>query len=315
MATFKYYNLQVLPLDGKEENLIGSDGYKKIFSSYSEVVNKAFRERKLPTISHDLMNDMQFSFKKIEIKDQYAQGKLIKFDHIDRLVEVYTNDELYENKSEQSIASSKRVEFDFVFDFKKHILAVEAKQGLPSTKVLIESILSLLASTVTDEYASHYIKIIELTDASSLEKVLDEADYYKKVSVEFTFTNSDKLERGLLSLIDENSRENNIHTIKAEQKPPKDRSSKAISMVLMPLIILSTKLGNSDITYMKDNKEITYHMREYPVKKRVGRDSKMTDDDYYSQIFTSITNAEFTARTAEETNKKLLDEYKIEENE
>ena len=35
MATFKYYNLQVLPLDGKEENLIGSDGYKKIFSSYN----------------------------------------------------------------------------------------------------------------------------------------------------------------------------------------------------------------------------------------------------------------------------------------
>lgn len=314
MATFKYYNLQVLPLDGQEKNLIGPNGYKEVFSSYSQVVNKAFRERKLSTISYNLTNDMQFSFKRIEVKEQYAQGKLIKFDHIDKLIEVYTNEELYENKNKQSIASSKRVEFDFVFDFDKHILAVEAKSGLPSQAVLIDSIQALLAKTVSESYSSHYIKIIELTDASSLEKVLGEAEYFKKVSVEVTFSNSDKFERGLLNLIDKDSRENNIQLIKAEQKPPKDRSSKAISMVLMPLVLLSTKLGSSNITYIKNNKEATYHMRDYPVRKRVLRDRKMTDDDYYSQIFTSIKNADFTAKTAEETNKKLFD-YQLGEDE
>lgn len=313
MATFKYYNFQVLPLDGETKNLIGSEGYEKIFTAYSLVVNKAFRDRKLISVAHSLKNEMHISFKRIDIKNGYAQGKIIKFNHVDKLTEVYTNQELYENTDKQSIASSKRFEFDFVFDFKKHIFAIEAPPSLPSERVLIDALTSLFAEVVGKYYEKHYIKVVELSDAADLETIFETAEGYKKVSVEITFSNSDKFEARLINLIDEHSRENNIQTITAEQKPPKNSKSKALSVVVLPLVILSTKLGNSDITYVRDGKDITYHMRDYPVKQRVGRDAKMTDDDYYSQIQTSITNAEFSARTAEATNKRLMESNLIDE--
>jgi len=313
MATFKYYNFQVLPLDGETKNLIGTEGYEKLFTAYSLVVNKAFRERKLISVAYPLKNEMHISFKRIDIKHGYAQGKIIKFNHVDKLTEVYTNKELYENTDEQSIASSKRFEFDFVFDFEKHIFAIEAPPSLPSERVLIDALTSLFAEVVSNCYEQHYIKVLELSDAADLENIFETAEGYKKVSVEITFSNSDKYEANLIGLIDEHSRENNIQSIKAEQKSPKNSKSKALSVVILPLIILSTKLGNSDITYVKDGKEVTYHMRDYPVKKRVGKDAKMTDDDYYSQIQTSITNAEFAARTAEETNKRLIESNFVDE--
>ena len=309
MATFKYYNFQVLPINGKTKNLIGSEGYRKILTDYSRTINKAFRERKLISVAHALKNDMHISFKRIEIKNGFAQGKIIKFNHVDKLTEVYTDKELYENTDKQSIASSKRFEFDFVFDFNKHIFAIEAPSSLPSEKVLIDALTSLFTEVVSKNYETHYITVVELSDAADLAKVIENAEGYKKVSVEITFSNSDKYEASLTHLIDEHSRENNIQTIEAVQKPPKNSRSKALSVVILPLVILSTKLGNSDITYVRDGKDYTYHMRDYPVKQSVGRDAKMTDDDYYSQIQTSIFNAEFAARTAEATNRRLLESY------
>ncbi|MFT6909496.1 MAG: hypothetical protein ACJAS1_006215 [Oleiphilaceae bacterium] len=316
MATFKYYNFQVLPLDGQDENLIGKGGYKSIFEKYALSVNNAMRQRKLLKISHDLKTGMHISFKKIDIKDGFAQGKLIKFDHVDSLVEVYTDQELYKNSDKMSIASSLRIEFDFVFDFDKHIIAIEAKAGIPSYKVLIEALTSLLSQTTTELYSEHYIKLIELTDAASLEEILDNAEGFRKVSVEITFSNSDKFETQLASLIDEDSRKNSIHSIKAEQRPEQGRNSKSLSIVMLPLVLLSTKLGNSNITYMQNGKENTYHMRDYPVKMRVTKDGKMTDDDYYSQIMTSIINADFKAKVAHKTNEKLFaSDYKLTGNE
>lgn len=308
MATFKYYNIQVLPLDGKEENLIGEDGYKKIFEAYSQIVNERFRKRDLLKISHSLKNDFQISFKRIDIKEGYAQGRLIKFNHVDKLIEVYTDEEVYNNKDKLSIASSKRIEFDFVFDFKKHIFAISSKNGLPSENVLIDAITSLLNETAKNLYTEHYIKMIELSDAASLEKVIDEADGYKKVAVEITFSNSFKFEEGIGNILDEidkDSRENNIQSISATQRPPKDKTSKSISMVLMPLIVLSTKLGNTDITYTKDGKEINYHMRDYPVRVRVNRSGKMTDDEYYNEVLKSIVQANMTAEAAHSINASL----------
>ncbi len=135
MASFKFYNIQILPLD-KNDKMIGADGYKAVFSSLKLKVDEYLRKKNLFGISHNLRNDFFFAPESMTIRDDIAYGTIMKYDNVEKVFGTLDDEEKYVSSGGDS---SKKYLFRFVFDFNKHILAIEKGKGLPSVHVLTEA--------------------------------------------------------------------------------------------------------------------------------------------------------------------------------
>jgi len=144
MATFKYYNIKLLPIANNSKE-VGSSGYKKLFGEYKKIIDAAASGRRFHSISHGLMNDYRFVGLQVLIRDEFAHGKLIKYHHSESLTDIYGSNI---NQAIPPNLSAKIYEFEFAFDFEQHKLAIQ-QEKLPSRNQLISAICSDSHPTLT----------------------------------------------------------------------------------------------------------------------------------------------------------------------
>jgi len=68
MSTFKYYNIQILPLN-ENGKMIGSEGYQSVFKSLDILVSKTIESKSVSAISHSLRNDFFIAPIDVKVRD------------------------------------------------------------------------------------------------------------------------------------------------------------------------------------------------------------------------------------------------------
>jgi hypothetical protein len=91
MANFKYFNIQLLPLDRKHGN-IGPEGYRKLFDALRKEIKSALRSKRLPEVAAPLSRDMYFSPFRVDVFQDDSRGQFLKFDHVSALQDIYTGE-------------------------------------------------------------------------------------------------------------------------------------------------------------------------------------------------------------------------------
>nr|WP_075519055.1 DUF4747 family protein [Moritella viscosa]SHO17742.1 Putative uncharacterized protein [Moritella viscosa] len=268
MATFKYYNVQVLPLN--KGKMIGSEGYQKIFKDLKILVDENIEMDSINGIAHKLQNDFFIAPIKIHIRDDIAYGEIMKFDTVSSVFGTLDNKEKYVSSGGDS---SKKYIYRFVFDFNKHILAIEKSQNLPSAKVLISILTEMLGGHSQVNYPDYALKIMEMTDSESLKAVINDAASYKKVEVDITFSNSEDWSEGLtdvmLEKLESELKSNSIDSVHHIEKSEKGTMTEPSNIAKMYLS-LACKFGNASIAYKNlDGRINNYKMTDNPIVLQV----------------------------------------------
>jgi len=191
MATCLFFNVQVVPLHPDKNELIGEMGYKTVSEKLAEIT----KAKKISKELHDFgfrLKHSDYYMVPINIKTEprYIRGKFRRYDQVDSLNEFYTNEQLYEVPQDKS-ATTKRAEFDFVFDYEDHILCIENKDGkLPSPGTFEEVLTHFFEEVKTTilEYKDYQVTCNILKEGSAIEK-LEKADRFGKIEIDISFTN------------------------------------------------------------------------------------------------------------------------------
>lgn len=272
MAIYKFYNVQLLPIDSKTTDFVGVSGYCKLFTLLGNDAEKARNERDLVSISAVMKNKVYFAPFEVTIKNyidnkHIAYGTFLKFDEIAELFDTQTGDLQFKSKGN---SSSKRYEMSFVFDPELHILAIQDTKGTPSRTPLIEALETLLERYVVTSFNDYTLSIHELTSAASLEQVLSTPkNGYRSFSAKVSFSNSDKFDAEFEKELAESEQElkdNNVHSAEVTYKTQKEGLMPDLPHTAKVMAWLATKFGNVNITYKENHELKTFHMQDYPVR-------------------------------------------------
>jgi len=308
MATYKYYNVQMLPLINKKKP-IGQKGYIALFEHLNKKLKSILSTQgDLRNIAVPLRNDFFFSPYEINIREDMVYGKFIKFDKVDVVRKTITREQTYAAGFGES---SKIHEYRFVFDPSLHILAIEDSASLPSASVLYVVFKELLKDSRRKLYRTYRMTVDELTASASLDKVIKESKGYYSFRSEITFSNSNDFLDGLEEILEGVEAEMKDKGIdKVEHKESADRESIMSDVSTNALVYagLSCKFGNTEITYKdKENKKKGFKMADYPVRIRVTESMRKRDSllDYYYDIKNTINEANNSARAGSGLLKKI----------
>ncbi|WP_426763301.1 DUF4747 family protein [Hafnia paralvei] len=277
MAIYKFYNIQVLPLDTTSNKNIGEGGYVKVFERLSREAKKARTGKRLTSMASKLKGQMYFCPFEITVRKNIDMniiyGTFLKFDNVDSLVDTESGDLIVKTKGN---SSSKRYEFSFIFDPKLHIMAINDIAGLPTRAPLIKALEDIIELGLDEEFSEYTLSIHELTSAESLKELLDTPkDGYRKFSAEVSFSNSEKFDRQTereIASFEGDLKKNNVHSVESTYKSDKGSLMPDLPRSAKILAWLATKFGNVDITYKKDGEVTTFHMEDYPVRLKTVKD-------------------------------------------
>ncbi|REL27351.1 DUF4747 family protein [Thalassotalea euphylliae] len=293
MAVFYYFNVQVLP-DSKEHGFIGKSGYKQIFTYLSQETQKNMSNKTIGKIAVKLKNDFYFAPVKIEVKDNYAQGYFRKFDQITSLKDFYTNSDV-EFRGEKGLVTSKAYNFHFVFDFKKHILAIsDYENRLPAPSVLEKCFEELISLELDKVSTHHHVESIILKDGTELKTLLD-APRFKSINSSITFSNPEDIEEFLEeNVLERELREHGVNKLGATFMAAAKGYITGLPKVAKAILKLSTKFGDAKGQYWDTHadKYKSFALHNFPVKIPLFRNKKMSDDQYFTDIHSSIEDAD-----------------------
>lgn len=286
MAMFKFYNVQLLPMDSATTSEVGHDGYCRLFKALeSQIAYVRANGLKLSSIAVQMRGEMYFA--PFSVNDrEYASddpskpnkiihGYFLKFDDIDTLVDTNSGDLLYKSKGN---TSNKRFELEFVFDPVTHTLALQDARGLPTRRPLIDALNEMLSRHVTQLFKEYSLEIEELTSADSLQELLDLSKKgYKSYNGHITFSNSgdfrDLLEDSLrddAEKVEQELKQKNVARWEAKFRSFKDGLMSDLPFSAKVQMVLATQYGNAEVTYTDtDGNKQKYHMEDYPVKLRL----------------------------------------------
>jgi hypothetical protein len=292
MATFKYFNLKVLPHSGKKEHLIGEDGYKEIFQYLKEKINQSHRARNIIDISHKLRNDFYLSILHIHMKEDFTHGTILKFDKPQALFDTLSGHPM---QSIPENASAHRHEFDYLFNYKRHVIAIQHIAGRsPNTNSTIAALISILTPIVRSIFPNHYLKVEILTSSEELNKILTNAEKFRKAEVNFTITNHDDYLADEVKSTEAEMRSNGIAEIHHSEVGPEKGFMSNLSSRCLAYLKIAKKNGNATIRYVdKNTKKIkSYIMRDNPLITRITKTIKTKEDLFLQDLNASIIKAD-----------------------
>lgn len=95
MASFRLYNIQLLPLDTSTTPEVGTTGYRNLFSLLREASKTARQEKTVIENSFKLPHDTYFTPFTIFPGEKFAEGTWVKFQKAETVVDLYTNESLF----------------------------------------------------------------------------------------------------------------------------------------------------------------------------------------------------------------------------
>lgn len=301
MAVFKYYNIQLLPLDSGVISEVGEIGYKNIFERLKKKLSHAKSNKEIELVSSSLANNYYLCPFSVDIEESFAFGKFIKFQKVEKVSNLYTGADEFEG-GEGSV--SKSYEFLFAYDYTNHTLAIQKKAGLPSANPLIECLDKIFTPVCDELFPEHTLKIKELTSAESLEHVY-EADSYRKVEIELTFSNSADYEDEIIADLEKDLKGNNVHTLSHIEKPDKGSCMTGLTKISKAFLPLATRFGNATVRYIKDGVSDTYRMLDYPVEIPVRKEKNETSEGFLYKVAMSTRQANKKTNIGEKIKRKI----------
>ncbi|ALL39891.1 DUF4747 family protein [Serratia marcescens] len=278
MAVFKFYNVQLLPVEKGGEN-VGAEGYCRLFESLGALIEECKSKRlRLSSIAVKMRGDMYFSPFSVTVYEydrednkKLVYGSFLKFDDVDILVDTNSGETEYRSKGN---TSSRRYDLEFYFDPSRHILAIQDARGLPTRKPLIGALRHLLGGHAIRLFKQHSLEIEELTSADSISDFLDMPKKgYKRYNGVVTFSNSDAFDRAIEGEL--KMTENELKDKQVGKWEASYRSFPGAIMSDLPLqakiqMGLATKYGNAEVSYLDAQGERQkYQMEDYPVREQL----------------------------------------------
>lgn len=284
MAYYKFYNIQLLPMDTKSTKEVGVDGYCKLFSAVSEQIAKVRKQKiKLSSIAVRMHGDMYFAPFSATILDypsedkdkpnRLVHGYFLKFDDVNELVDTDSGKLEYQSKGN---TSSKRFQLEFVFDPINHIMAIHDTRGLPTSNPLIKGLTNLFDGYAHRLFPEHNLEVSQLNAADSVVEFFEKPKKgITSYSGAVTFSNSDDWEAEL----DENLRpeakkaeqelkEMNVGKWESTFKSFKDTLMTDLPRSAKIQMLLATLYGNAKASYVdSDGAKQKYQMEDYPVRE------------------------------------------------
>lgn len=260
-----------------------------------------------------------FCIRTLNISEKYAYGKFIKFDDALDISDSLTGEQQYKAKSTDS---SKRYEFMFVFDYERHILAVQDKRGLPTKNTLVKCIRGVF-EFVTCSMNGYSLKINELSLASSIDEVLCEGNTFNTATISLTFSNSQQFASAMSKRMKELEKElKEKHVVERVILEKSDENSPMSSLTdeATAMLGLAPKYGNAKVSFnTPDGVKKRYQMTDHPVRLLVadffndaisGSPGKMVRKkksliDFALDVWNTISSADQLAQDSKEVLKKL----------
>jgi Domain of unknown function (DUF4747) len=265
MASFRLYNIQLLPLDTAKTPEVGEQGYRKLFSLLREFSLAVHKTKALAESSYKLPHDTYFAPFTVVAGEKFAEGKWVKFQRADAVVDLYTNESLY-TAGKGDAAVSNNYFFRFIFDYEVHRLAVEELQGkLPSANSLLDALDSILRPIADQNFPEYTLTVNLVSESKALEVALAEAVGFRHVEVRVTFPN------GELSSRLRQMKDNNVHVVKAEASSDKNALMPKLPDFILEMVRASTDYGRSKFTYFKKKlaRKQTFSTERNPEKIRL----------------------------------------------
>lgn len=265
MAAFRLYNIQLLPLDTARIPEVGAAGYRLLFELLRESSLAAHEAKTLVDSSYKLPHDTYFAPFTIVAGDKFAEGKWVKFQRAETVVDLYTNKNLYTAGKGDAAVSNNHI-FRFVFDYEVHRLAVEENGSkLPSPSSLLKALTSILKPVADRHFPEHTLTVNLVSESKALEAALAEAAGFRHVEVRVTFPNGELSDR-LRQL-----KENNVHVVKAEASSDKGALMPKLPDFILDMVRASTEYGRSKFTYFKKklSGRQVFSTEAYPEKVRL----------------------------------------------
>ncbi|MEZ9525256.1 DUF4747 family protein [Enterovibrio norvegicus] len=284
MAYYKFYNIQLLPMDTRTTKEVGIDGYCNLFSNVGSKIAEIRKSGlKLSSIAVKMRGEMYFAPFSVTISEypsesgekpnKLVHGYFLKFDDVNELVDTESGKLEYRSKGN---TSSKRYQLEFVFDPANHIMAIHHTRGLPTKGPLITGLTDLLNEYAHRLFPDHNLEIEELTAADSVQEFFEEpkkgiSSYSGKV----TFSNSDDWDQDLSEELRPEARqaEQELKELSVGKWETKYNAFKNNLMSDLPRtakiqMMLATLYGNAEASYVaQDGTKKKYHMEDHPVRE------------------------------------------------
>lgn len=273
MASFRLYNVQLLPLDTATTPEVGPDGYRRLLVALKEGIESAQRLKTLEEQSYRLLHDTHLAPFTVHDGDGFAHGKWVKYQRAEAVVDLYTNESLY-TAAAGVAAVSNNYYFRFIFDYATHRMAIEELgTKLPSPFTFMKALESTLRPVADANFPEHVLTVNLVSEPKALNDALAEATGFRKVEVKVTFPNGPELSARLRELKD-----NNVHVVKAEASSEKDALMPHLPDFILDLVRASTDYGQSKFTYVRDKfrGRSVFSTEAYPEKVRLrqGKDEQ-----------------------------------------
>ncbi|MGF6189583.1 DUF4747 family protein [Serratia sp. 2723] len=322
MAIYKFYNIQLLPIESNVSE-VGEGGYCRLFESIGELINECkVKNLKLSSIAVSMRGDMFFApfdvttyeYPGLDEEKKLIYGSFLKFDDVNELVDTSSGETEYISKGN---TSSKRFNLEFVFDPCTHILAIHDTKGIPTRKPLIAALTKILDSHAKKIFKLHNLEIEELTSADSIKEFLATPKKgYKSYSGIITFSNSDSfddaLEREIVQKTEQELKDKKVAKWEANYKSFTKSVMNDLPDQAKIQMILATRYGNAEVSYLdSDGIRQKYQMEDYPVRLALKEDVKAGRRQKALMIKQLIVKAIERTRmklSAIRSNKKILND-------
>lgn len=296
MATFQFFNIKLLPHDSEKGELVGMAGYKKLFQKLKEHTELSHRAKNILGISYSLRNSFYLSILHIHIKDEFSIGKFIKFDKPENLVNTLTGDPI---QSVPEDASAHRYEFEYFFDYSRHVAAIQQITGKsPHPSVIAKALTEIIEPVATSAFPDYYLKVDILTSDLELTTMLKNAERFKRAEVHISVTNSDDYLEDEVKETEREMKELGVSEIDHAESAPRNGFMKALSKKCIAYLKIARKNGNATVRYLdkQTGKIQKYVMKDHPFRLTVTKSVKKTEPEYQTEVLNAIAKADLQTR-------------------
>lgn len=285
MASYRLYNVQLLPIDTATTTDVGRIGYRRLFDALQKLTIHSRQERILTSIAAGLPHDTLFAPFTVDITDDFAYGSWVKYHEAESVQDLYTNASLFEAPSGTTPVSRIYL-FQFLFDFVTHRLAIEESNGrLPGNASLLRVLDFVIRPLADQAFPKHQLVITLISSRTALAEALADAAGIKRVEAQVTFPNGHDMSELLQEM-----RDNNVHSLKTEAFAEKSGYMPRIPPRVMELVDAAIENGKAKFTYLSKRlkRQRVFSTAEHPLKLNLRRRKDESDQDYLARSFTAL---------------------------
>lgn len=193
MAVFIFYNIQLLPNVNSDE--VGVKGYKKLFTLLRDKNKSKFREKRHLDYHFNINKNSYIGPYDFFSETGGINGNFVRYSDTDNVSELLTDKAIFDQENKPTTVVVGKKKFPFIFDAKKHVLGIEKNAAPAEDYIKLEEILIYFLRDISDEhFPKHTLTVNLISSPNELERILDNAIFYKSVEIDLIAPNGDDAE-------------------------------------------------------------------------------------------------------------------------